>query len=72
MFHLGSIFSVMAILDVGGDIHPFRDQFFSEIKILHGDISVPVYHVQLQKICQMWSEGYLGLPGGVGKGGNFG
>lgn len=27
MFHLGSIFSVMAILDVGGDIHPFRDQF---------------------------------------------
>lgn len=44
--------------------------FFSEIKILHGDISVPVYHVWLQKICPMGSEGYLGLPGGVGKGGN--
>lgn len=58
----------MAILDVGGDIHPFRDLVISflEIKIVHGDILVPVYHVQIQKICTRGYKGYLGLPGGVG------
>lgn len=40
--------------------------FFLEIKILHGDILVPVYHVQIQKICTRGYKGYLGLPGGVG------
>lgn len=58
---MGSIFSVIAILDVGGDIHPFRSRsgdFFLEIKILHGDILVPVYHVQIQKICTRGYKGY--------------